>query len=249
VSQTQESPAYLILGGSSAVATSAARLLVASGGSVTCAGRDRSRPAALDGITEASWVRADATLPEEVEQAAREVLDAHGRLDGMVNCAGSLLLKPAHLTTPDEWRATIETNLGSAFSVVRAAGRVMTDGGSVVLFSSAAARIGLANHEAIAAAKAGVLGLTLSAAATYAPRNLRFNAIAPGLVRSGMTERITGNETALSASAALHALGRIGEPDEVARWVVWLLDPDNSWVTGQVFGVDGGLSTVRSRGR
>lgn len=116
-----------------------------------------------------------------------------------------------------------------------------------MLVSSAAARIGFANHEAIAAAKAGVIGLTLSAAATYASRGLRFNAVAPGLVRTPMTERITANESAAEASIAMHALGRLGEPADVAGLIAWLLDPRNSWITGQVFGVDGGLASLRSR--
>jgi NAD(P)-dependent dehydrogenase (short-subunit alcohol dehydrogenase family) len=89
-----------------------------------------------------------------------------------VNCAGSLLLKPAHLTSQAEFEQTVAASLTTAFAAVRAAGRVLAaqpDGRRVVLVSSAAARTGLANHEAIAAAKAGVIGLTMSAAATYAP--------------------------------------------------------------------------------
>ena len=120
-------------------------------------------------------------------------------------------------------------------------------GGSVVLVSSAAARIGLANHEAIAAAKAGVIGLVLSAAASYAGRGIRFNAVAPGLVETPMTSKLTANEKMREGSTALHALGRIGQPADVARAIEWLLDPANDWVTGQVLGVDGGLGSVRSR--
>jgi NAD(P)-dependent dehydrogenase (short-subunit alcohol dehydrogenase family) len=171
-----------------------------------------------------------------------------GRLDGIANCVGSVLLKPAHLTSESDWSRTLSLNLGTAFAAVRAAGRVMRGGGSVVLVSSAAARVGIASHEAIAAAKAGVIGLALSAAASYASRGLRFNVVAPGLVRTPLTERITGNETAARASTAMHALGRLGEPADVASCMAWLLAPEQSWVTGQVIGVDGGLSAVRPRG-
>ncbi|MFM8394910.1 MAG: SDR family oxidoreductase, partial [Acidobacteriota bacterium] len=119
--------------------------------------------------------------------------------------------------------------------------------GSAVLVSSAAARIGLANHEAIAAAKGAIEGLVLSAAATYAPKGIRINAVAPGLVRTPLTSRITGNEMSLKASVAMHALGRIGEPDDVAAGLAWLLDPSQQWVTGQIIGIDGGLGSLRSR--
>ncbi len=120
-------------------------------------------------------------------------------------------------------------------------------GGAVVLVSSAAARLGLPNHEALAAAKAGVIGLTLAAAASYAGQGLRVNCVAPGLVRTPLTVRLTGSEAALKASAALHPLGRVGEPEEVAAAIAWLLDPRQGWITGQVLGVDGGLATVRGR--
>ena len=133
---------------------------------------------------------------------------------------------------------------------MRAAGRVLAaqpTGGSVVLVSSAAARLGLANHEAIAAAKAGVIGLTLSAAATYAARGLRVNCVAPGLVRTPLTARITGSPAATQASLGMHALGRLGEPDDVAAAIAYLLSPEAGWVSGEVLGVDGGLATLRAR--
>jgi 3-oxoacyl-[acyl-carrier protein] reductase len=124
---------------------------------------------------------------------------------------------------------------------------MMKAGGSIVLVSSAAARVGLVNHEAIAAAKGGVSGLVLAAAATYARYNIRVNAVAPGLVRTAATESITRNEVSERVSIAMHAAGRLGTPRDVASVMAWLLNPRNDWVTGQVLGIDGGLSTVRTR--
>ena len=120
-------------------------------------------------------------------------------------------------------------------------------GGSIVLMASAVAQRGMINHEAIAAAKAGVVGLALSAAATYARYNIRVNCVAPGLTRTPLTASLTQNELTLKASAALHPLGRIGEPEEVASAIRWFLSPEQSWVTGQVLAVDGGLSSLQSR--
>ncbi len=135
--------------------------------------------------------------------------------------------------------------------VVRAAGKHMRGngdpGGSVVLMSTCAARVGLPNHEAIAAAKAGVIGLTQAAAASYANNRLRFNCVAPGLVETPLSEKITRNKAALDASIAMHPLGRIGKPAEVAQSVAWLLSPQSGFVTGQTIGIDGGLATVKTR--
>jgi NAD(P)-dependent dehydrogenase (short-subunit alcohol dehydrogenase family) len=123
----------------------------------------------------------------------------------------------------------------------------MTDGGSLLLFSSAAGRIGLANHEAIAAAKAGIIGLTLSTAATYAQRGLRVNCIAPGLVKTHMSEKITANPSAEAFSRALHPLGRLGVADDIKGLGSLLLSEEGAWITGQVFGVDGGLSSLKTK--
>jgi NAD(P)-dependent dehydrogenase (short-subunit alcohol dehydrogenase family) len=240
--------AVLVLGASGGIGGALARLLARRGTALVLAGRDAERLGAIAAETGGTPVVLDATRPAEVEEAAARAKGLDGRLDGVANCVGSLLLKPAHLTSEEEWDEVVSTNLKSAYAAVRAAARAMTAGGSVVLVSSAAARLGLPSHEAIAAAKAGVAGLMLSAAASYAPKGIRVNAVAPGLVRTPLTARIVGNEAALKASTAMHAIGRIGEADDVAAAIAWLLDPAQSWVTGQVIGVDGGLATLRSRG-
>jgi NAD(P)-dependent dehydrogenase (short-subunit alcohol dehydrogenase family) len=238
---------YLVSGGAGGIGAAIGRHLAQAGAHVVVAGRDEARAAATAAQLGGSAVALDARDPDQTEARVGEVLARLGRLDGIANCAGSILIKPAHQTRTAELSETIAQNLITAFSAVRAAGRHMTQGGAVLLFSTAAARLGLPNHEAIAAAKAGVEGLVRSAAATYAPRKLRVNAIAPGLVRTPLSARLTESKPSLDASTALHALGRIGEPEDIAPLAAFLLSPESGWITGQVFGADGGLSTVRTR--
>ena len=245
---TFQGRSYFVLGGSGGIGSELVRLLAGSGARVLCAARSSDRLEALgkeDGVTSFAL---DATVSGEVEAAFQEAAEDFGGLDGAVNCVGSILLKPAHLTTDAEWQQTIALNLSTAFYLVRAAAKQLRkNGGSIVLVSTAAARIGLSNHEAIAAAKAGVIGLTLSAAASYAARGIRVNCVAPGLVETPLSEPITSREPACNASLAMHALGRLGQPGDVARALAWFLDPEQSWVSGQVLGVDGGLAGLRPR--
>jgi 3-oxoacyl-[acyl-carrier protein] reductase len=132
--------------------------------------------------------------------------------------------------------------------VVKGASRVMIkNGGSIVLISAACARIGMAYHDIVAATKAGIIGLTLSAAATYANRGIRVNCVAPGLINTGMTDSITLNAKQLSAAESNHPISRIGEPSDVVSAISWFLEPHNSWITGQIIGVDGGLGSLLAR--
>ncbi len=246
------SPVHLILGATGGIGSALARQLAATGARLVLTARNADALAALGAELGATTVLVDATVSADVERAVETAVSTFGRLDGAANCIGSLLLKPAHLTRPEEFDEVLSVNLRSAFSLVRSATRVMMNntepsGGSIVLVASAAARIGLANHEAIAAAKGGVISLTLSAAASYAAKQVRVNCVAPGLVRTPLTARITGSAAAEQSSVAMHALGRLGEPGDVARAIAFLLDPANSWITGQTLGVDGGLGTLRSR--
>lgn len=238
----------LVLAATSGIGSALAVRIRVAGGAVIPAGRNREKLSAIAAELGEAGIEFDAADFASVERAVQEAVARYGKLDGVALCSGSILLKPAHLTTEVEYRATLAANLDAAFATVRAAAKVMTQtGGSIVLVSSAAARVGLANHEAIAAAKAGIEGLALAAAASYAPRGVRVNCVAPGLTETPLTARITGNEASRKASEAMHALGRIGRPDDIASAMAWLLDPENAWVTGQVIGVDGGLSSVRPR--
>jgi len=233
-----DAPVYVIFGATGGIGSELSKLLHASGARVTLVGRDAAKldalAAALPGVhTQRS---ANSAAAGEADAAIAGAMERHGRVDGVANCVGSVVLKAAHMTSDAELAAVMETNLGTSFSILRASVKAMTrsgaGGGSIVLCSSAVARFGLPNHEAIAAAKGAVAGLALSAAATYAPQNVRVNVVSPGLVRSQallarpgeplysrltppqtrtpMTARITGNEAALKASTEMHALKRIG---------------------------------------
>ncbi|QDU78438.1 3-oxoacyl-[acyl-carrier-protein] reductase FabG [Polystyrenella longa] len=243
-----ENKKYLIFGATGCVGSLVAKQLVGDGARMMLTGRDEEKLKRLSELLGQPYVVVEARQPPQIEEAFEAAVEQMAGIDGVVNCMGSVLLKPAHLTSLQEWHETLAVNLTSSFLVAKMAGKLMKkSGGSVVLVSSSAAQIGMSNHEAIAAAKAGVEGLTRSAASTYAGQGIRFNAVAPGLVRSNMTRSIWENESLAEFSKEMHALGRLGEPEDIASAISWLLDPSNGWITGQVINVDGGLSRVMPR--
>lgn len=238
-----------IIGATGGIGGALARQLAAAGCRLSLAARDPSRLNPLVSELGAHGASVDATEAEQVDRFLEGATDRWGRLDGVVNAAGSLLLKPAHSTEDAEWASVLATNLTTAFHVLRASVRILMrgEGGAIVLMASAVAMRGMIHHEAVAAAKAGVVGLAKSAAATYARHRIRVNCVAPGLTRTPLTAGLTRHEPTLKASTALHPLGRIGEADEVAGAIRWFLSSEQSWVTGQVLAVDGGLSTIQPR--
>lgn len=228
---------YLVIAASSGIGQEIVKELVLQGNTVFTTARDNIK------------IQPDALLDATDFDAVDAVFNQAGKIDGVVNCSGSLLLKSAHMTSKAEYQSVIDASLTTAFATVRSAGKYMKEGGSVVLISSAAALTGLANHEAIAAAKAGIVGLVQSAAATYATLGLRINAIAPGMVDTPLTSELTSSPMMLKASIAMHGLGRIGNPHDIANGVSFLLNPSNNWITGQILAIDGGLSVVRPRAK
>ncbi len=188
--------------------------------------------------------RVDAACFASMHTFVEQGLERFGTVDAIVCLPGSLILKPAHRCSEEEFEKTINTNLKSSFSVVRAAGALL-ENSSIVLMSTAAASIGLSNHELIVSAKAGVEGLVRSASKTYARKNLRFNTISPGMVDTPLTRSITSNEIVRKASEKMHALQRIGKPRDISNMIKFLINPENDWITGQNFIVDGGLSSTK----
>ena len=175
-----------------------------------------------------------------------KIIQSDIEIQGLVNCIGSILIKPLHGTSIDEFNDVITTNLFSSYLLLASFARRMKNG-SAIFFSSVAGSKGLSNHEAIAAAKAGIEGFVRSAAATYAKDNLRVNAIAPSIMDSNMSQKLLSSEAAIEVSKNMHPISKIGDAGDILPVVKWLLSDDAKWVTGQTIHVDGGLSTVKPR--
>lgn len=239
---------FLIVGGSSDIGLLLGKNILENGDNLTLLVRDSARVSELANLG-ATIVVGDG-LDEEIVSysvdAAKEL--GLGKIDGVVHLIGSLALRPPHAMSVDSFEEVIRTNLTSSFLTLSKAAKVMlrNQNGRIVFTSSVAGSLGLVNHEAIAAAKGGVEAMVRSAAATYAKRGVRINAVAPGLTNTRMAESVIKSDTSREIAVGMIPLNRINEPEEVASTIYWLLTdaPDN--ITGQVFHLDGGMSQVRN---
>ena len=235
----------LITGASSGVARGMADAMANAGWNIARVCRDSSR---LDGDP-AGVLSADVSTEAGALQALEFAKARFGQLpDAVANCAGNSLIAPIGRTTEAQYRAVMSANLDTAFFVSKAYASALSaakQGGSLLLFSSVVAATGVANHAAIAAAKGGVEALVRSLAADFSGIGLRVNGIAPGLMRTPMTERMVANEASAKQISAQYPLGRHGEIADAAALAAFLLSDDASWITGQVIGLDGGFSAVR----
>ena len=236
----------VIYGGAGGIGAATARALAARGHALHLVGRDGDRLAALATELGAGTTRVDVTDPDSF---ARVAADAGGPLAGLVYAVGSINLKPLPRLTPADFKADFRLNAEGAALAVQAAlpGLKAAEAASVVLFSTVAVAQGFASHASVAMAKGAVEGLTRALAAELAPK-IRVNAVAPSLTRTPLAAPLTRTETAATAIAQMHALPRLGEPEDAGALAAFLISAEASWITGQVIGVDGGRSTLRTRG-
>ena len=236
----------VIVGGTGAIGAALARRVAAAGGAVHLVGRDPARLAPLAAELGGTHAVADVM---DTDALSRAVALAGARVAGLAYCVGSIVMLPLGRATAADFVEAFRLNVVGAAMAVAAAGEALhaVPGSGVVLFSSVAARAGFASHSVIAAAKGAVEGLTVSLAAELAPHT-RVNCVAPSLTRSGIAASMTGNATLAKAIAAQHPIPRLGEPGDAAALAAFLLSAEAGWITGQVFAVDGGRSTVRTRG-
>lgn len=238
----------LITGANGGIGRALARQLHQPGCRVVAVGRSLDRLADVDATLR---IAADTTTPEGAALALAACQEALGAApDLLAHCVGSTLITPLHRTRADNYREVMRVNLDSAVYMLQAWIAARTSGGAggpgaAVFASSVVARIGVANHEAIAAAKGGVEALVRSAAATYAAQGLRINAVAPGMTDTPMTAAMLRLPAMREGAARQYPLGGVQTADQVAEVMAWLLGSGAARLTGQVLAVDGGFTTVR----
>lgn len=180
--------------------------------------------------------------------AATETLDTSllpEVIDGFVYCPGSINLRPFRGLKPEAFESDLQINFISMIKVLQSVlpNLSAANQSSVVLFSSVAAGMGMPFHTSVAAAKGAIEGFAKALAAEYAPK-IRVNVIAPSLTDTPLAEKFLSNEEKKEKSAQRHPLKRVGTAEDMAKTAKFLLNEDSSWISGQIFHVDGGMSTL-----
>lgn len=227
---------FVIVGGSKGIGLSLVKQLSAMGHQLTVFSRSAESLVGMDNVTHIAW---DVTTPfPEV--------DLPETIDGLAYCPGSLNLRSFRSLKPEVFQQDFEVNVIGAIRATQACltGLKKSGAASVLFFSTVAVQQGMFAHASIAASKGAIEGLARTLAAELAPA-IRVNCIAPALTETPMTERFFANEEKAQAMADKYALKRAGKPEDMAELGCFLLNDQSSWITGQVVGVDGGMSRLR----
>jgi NAD(P)-dependent dehydrogenase (short-subunit alcohol dehydrogenase family) len=192
---------------------------------------------------EAAFIRADVSIPEDCASLVVKTVQQYGRLDYACNNAG--IGGEQNLTADysvEGWQKVIGTNLSGVFYCMKyeIPEMLQSGGGAIVNMASILGQVGFASAPAYVAAKHGVIGLTKTAAIEYAAQGIRVNSIGPAFIRTPMIKTLEENPEMLNTLVALHPIGRLGTPEEVAELVIWLSSDRASFVTGAYYPVDGG---------
>jgi 3-oxoacyl-[acyl-carrier protein] reductase len=197
--------------------------------------------------------RKDSLSPQyfkhfQVEDYSKNNLpDFDEPLDGLVYFPGSINLRPFNRISEDDFLAEYKLNALGAVSVIQKylANLKKSPHASIVLISSVAAKQGMPFHASISMAKSAIEGLTLALAAEFAP-NIRVNAVAPSLTQTPLADKLLNSPEKVEASDKRHPLKRVGQAEDIANAIHFLLTDKSAWMTGQILNVDGGMSTVKS---
>ena len=240
----------LITGGGSGIGEATALLFAREGANVVISdldtiGGERVLAAIRRAGGMGEFVQADTSRAADCEHCVAQAVVAYGKLDIAVNNAG--IAGPAELTGDyplDGWRQVIDINLNGVFYGMRYQIPMMLryGGGAIVNMASILGQVGFATASAYVAAKHGVVGLTQNAALEYGAQGIRVNSVGPGFIRTPLLTKHL-SEDQLAGIAALHPIGRLGKPEEVAELVLWLASDRASFVTGAYYAVDGGYLT------
>lgn len=230
-----DSKTYVVAGGSSGIGLEIVKKLLVDGHHVINLSRHFDDPVKAQLKED---YRVDFTHDQQLP-------DLPDELHGVVYCPGSIQLKPFRSLKEADFQNDIQLNYLGAVKLLHHTERALKKGkGSVVLFSTVAVQSGMPFHSSISGAKGAVEGLTRALAAEWAP-NIRVNAIAPSLTDTPLAGKLLSSPEKVEANGARHPLKRVGTPQEMANAAVFLLDHENSWITGQVIGIDGGMSTLK----
>ncbi len=234
----------LVTGASSGIGAATARIFAEEGADLVVgygqdeAGAESTARAIRESGRQAWLLPVDLISSESVERAARRIQAEPGALDMLVLCAGRNIITPLEQITPAEWDHIIQVNLNGAFYALQYWAPLIREGGSIVTVASVAAFTGAPHHAHYAAAKAGLVNLTKSAARALAPR-LRVNCVSPGITHTPMGEA-TIAELAPNYAENKILLARYAHAEEIARCIVFIASPVNSFMTGATIDINGG---------